>query len=102
MDLLLVPGTEYVLSVEAKGQPARGIFPLLEVHLGAERLARLPVETTEWDVFTVPFAPVNDSSAVRLRFPNDFHVPGGEDRNLIVGRVSLSLSQARSAAVPPG
>lgn len=86
--LLVEPGRDYELAVEARGTPARGEAPRLRIEASGRRLAEVPVGG-DWSTYRVRLAPGTAMTTIRLSFPNDFFDPAGADRNLVVGTVRL-------------
>ncbi len=93
----LAAGGPYTLVVVARGSPAAGAWPLLEVSLDGRRLLRSAVSTTNWASFTHTAEMQPGRHELEIAFLNDYWRPP-EDRNLYVDSVTICSPPAAPAA----
>jgi tetratricopeptide (TPR) repeat protein len=96
LPLLLAPGRDYEIEIEARGEPARGESPILRVEADGRNLADVTAGEA-WARYRLRLTPPRSAVTLRITFPNDWFEPGGEDRNLVVGEVRLRSLPASSA-----
>ncbi len=85
----------YRIEVEARGEPARGVWPILRVRLDLEPVGEVVVAKRKAGTF--PFETHIEAGTRRLslQFTNDYFDPGREeDRNLHLGRVRIVPAEA--------
>ena len=89
--LLLAPGEAYRLLIEARGESAGDALPILRIEPGDAPAHDFWIGGGDWTILQVPIRPRTSALTVRFTFPNDYSVPGGADRNLVLGAVRLRL-----------
>ncbi|HVL49378.1 MAG TPA: PKD domain-containing protein [Candidatus Thermoplasmatota archaeon] len=78
----------YRFSIRARGEPAGGVWPIMELKLEGQVVGRWTVDSATWRDYEVPVVLGRWSTAFEVAFTNDGRRPG-EDRNLHVDSVSL-------------
>lgn len=89
-------GNSISVSIRAKGTPAQGQYPRMELHAGSNLLNAWYV-TGDWADYTVN-VPTALSDNLRVYFTNDFF-GSGQDRNLYVDSVTVN-NKVYSASDP--
>jgi len=83
------PG-RYKLMLMARGTPARGEYPLVEVRVDGRLAATVKLDSADWKVYTAHLdVPEAGRRKVEIAFVNDYY-GGGEDRNFFLKLVILS------------
>ncbi|UCH77760.1 MAG: DUF2723 domain-containing protein [Candidatus Coatesbacteria bacterium] len=78
----------YVLSVQARGVPARGQYPEMELVVGEEPARRTVVDSDYWGFYEAEYELKRGETEVTIAFKNDFYdAETGENRDLFVNRV---------------
>ncbi len=87
-DIRIPEDGRYGISVTAKGDPAAGLWPLMEVAVDGEVADVLSVPSRKWMTLTAPCELKRGAHTLKLSFINDFYAPP-EDRNLHVKQVAV-------------
>lgn len=87
-DIPIPEDGRYGISVTARGTPAAGGWPFMEVALDGEVVDLVSVPSRDWMTLTTPCELKRGAHTLRLGFVNDEYVPP-EDRNLYVQQVAL-------------
>ncbi len=79
---------EYDLRVMARGTPAAGSWPIMELRVDGVTVATFTVTASDWAAYTVHSSMTAGSRRITVAFTNDAYVPP-EDRNLYVDKVQI-------------
>ena len=91
-DLLLCQG-EVKIRVYARGQPARGVWPRMQVRLGGRLLGEADVSSRKAKVYGF-FAEVETGTErLEVSFLNDFWKLGGGDRILYIEKAEIAYDE---------
>jgi hypothetical protein len=80
----------YVLSIQARGVPALGQYPEMELVVGEKPPRRIVVDSDYWGFYEVEYELSRGETDVTITFKNDyFEAETGENRDLFVNRVVI-------------
>ena len=88
-----------LLNVVAKGEQGGGQWPNMRVLVGGNLIETFIVDETAWTEYPVTFDSSSATQEIRLEFNNDYHGGSGNDRNLLVDKVSVECGSASSSSV---
>lgn len=78
------------IKIYAKGTPAGGINPIMQMFVNNVLVHTTSVISESWNVYHVNLAtPIPFGAEVKFRFANDASIPGVDDRNLSIGYVKI-------------
>ncbi|MFQ6133773.1 MAG: carbohydrate-binding domain-containing protein, partial [Armatimonadota bacterium] len=81
-------GGDYEMSIVAKGTPAAGEYPLVEVQLDGRDVGSVQLASTGWQGYPLTITLTEGDHTITLSFTNDLHQPP-EDRNLWLDRLEF-------------
>ena len=83
-----IPEGASKISVQAKGEPADGIWPYMIVELDGEIIGETIVDNSEWKDFSFRIHSDGDIKVLSITFMNDYCTET-EDRNLYIGEARV-------------
>ena len=90
------------VEVLARGEPAAGVWPQMQVSVGGTQLGSVAVNSSEWKRYSFDVRGKQGNQPLRIAFNNDY-LAKGEDRNLLVRSASVrSFASAGPVTPPPG
>lgn len=90
--LIIVPGGKSIISIQAKGSSANGIWPYMIVELDGEEVGETFVENSEWKEFDFQIDTNGGAKILSVTFNNDGQNKfTKEDRNLFVGEIRIEI-----------
>jgi len=93
----------YVLSVQARGVPARGQYPEMELAVAGKPPRRTVVDSYFWCFYEAEYELGRGENSITVKFTNDYFEPEtGENRDLFVNRLVVfrRRTDSGSLAVP--
>jgi endoglucanase len=79
------------ITVSASGQPAAGVWPHMVVSVDGMQIGQATVSASSWASFSFPYAATAGSHEIKVSYDNDYNA-NGQDRNLLVDKVSVSCN----------
>ncbi|UCH78196.1 MAG: hypothetical protein JSU81_10810 [Candidatus Coatesbacteria bacterium] len=93
----------YVLCVQARGEPAAGTWPAMEISKAGRWLAILPADTNFWRFYEVTAELAAGPHEIDVRFCNPFRDPAtGRDRLLFINRLAVYRAPPAKGQRQPG
>ena len=89
----------YQITISAYGSPLQGVWPLMNVLVGAEATAAVSVNTPQWAEYRFTVEIARGIWAVAAAFTNDAYQPP-EDRNLYLDKLVISTPAGLTPPVP--
>ncbi len=91
----LFPSGSSGITVTARGEQAGGAWPNMTVTINGSEVYSTTVSSATWSDYTFDVSLASDTLEVLVSFTNDYYV-NGEDRNLIVDKVTVSSCEGPS------
>jgi len=85
-EIELERGGRWLIGVRAKGTPAAGVWPALDVRVGGQHLGRVWTTSRDFAVYAVDGRLPAGTHPIEIEFTNDAQV-NGEDRNAYIAEV---------------
>lgn len=87
--------------VRAKGTPAAGVWPTMQLRIGGAVVGSKVVNASSWTDYSFTYSAGSGSQTVAVFFTNDLY-QAPEDRNLHVDKVSVGCPSGQSASCTDG
>lgn len=85
--LIDIPKGEGVLKIQAKGEPAYGVWPYMIIEVDGEEIGEVFVDSVEWKEYSFVVRTNGGVKVLSVTFPNDNgDWKKGIDRNLYIGK----------------
>jgi len=77
------------LTVYARGEPALGVWPNMNVSIGGKRIGRTQVTAKDFAPYQFLFSTDTGTKLIAVEFDNDWQVSDKEDRNLLIDKITI-------------
>ena len=92
----------YILSIMARGTPAEGGYPIMEVRMDDNKIDAVMVSTETFSSYDLIIDVKKGKHSISIAFINDLYKPEkGEDRNLYIGKVSIFKAKIKELSFIP-
>ncbi len=81
---------KYSMEIVAAGTPCEGVFPLVEVRIDDRPVGQIQLTGEVWHSYFLDVELAEGKHDLKIVFLNDKNIPGVEDRNLLLDRVTFS------------
>jgi len=91
----------YILEVLARGTPAEGEYPIMEIRLDNKKVDAVIVSSESYKYYDIAIDLTKGRHKIALAFTNDLWLPEkGEDRNLYIGKARLFQAKVEMQVLP--
>ncbi len=80
------------ITVSAKGEAALNVWPHMVVSVDGAQIGQATVSSSSWATYSFAYAATAGSHDLKVSFDNDYYAWAGQDRNLLVDKVTVTCN----------